>query len=430
MPCRWYWTVNEPVNPSANKSANEFVAEPVNAPVNGLINGTVNAPVNEPVNNVVNHAEPPQNIVKILFVFAWLVVGGEETEVRLLARCLDAGKYRLSVISTYRRDNMPDQTHAQLRALGVDVDTRCYELPEHEHAPHIARRIREDGFDLVIACQGVRPVYPAYDLLAAQSFPAPPLIEHGGLVSEAFHNPKHHTSAYVGVCRAIRDAAASVMPGQNALEIPSMVDLSEFAPDARNAVRQEWNFGPDNVVIGWVGRLDAKKRVEDFIAACALVAQTRTNARFVIIGGPDAFMPHYADALKQQALDAGLKDRLLWTGDRPDVPRLLGGVDVFAWLSQGEGMPHVIAEAGAAGLPVIATRDGGTTEQITDEVSGLFVPHEHPASVAQAMTRLIDDPDLRARLGRALQVHVIAAYSANAIVPQWEQLFAGLLAAS
>lgn len=394
--CRWYWTVDEPVN--------------------------------APANNVVKEAESQQNVVKILFVFAWLVVGGEETEVRLLARCLDANKYRLSVLSTYRHAGMPDQTHAQLRALGVDVDTRCYELREHDHAPHIARRIREGGFDLVIACQGVRPVYPAYDLLAAQSFPAPPLIEHGGLVSEAFHNPKHHTAAYVGVCRAIRDAAASVMPARNALEIPSMVDLSEFMPDARDAVRREWQISADEVVIGWVGRLDAKKRVEDFIAACALVARTRANARFVIIGGPDAFMPHYADALKRQAADAELNNRLLWTGDRPDVPRLLAGLDVFAWLSQGEGMPHVIAEAGAAGLPVIATRDGGTTEQITDEVSGLFVPRENPAFVARAMTRLIDEPDLRVRLGRALQAHVIAAYSAKAVVPQWEQLFARLLA--
>ena len=372
--------------------------------------------------------EPPADIIKILFVFAWLVVGGEETEVRLLARCLDPRRYRLAALSTYRRDGMPDQTHAQLRGLGVDVDTRCYELPEHEHAPYITRRIRDDGFDLVVACQGVRPIYPAYDLLTRDASSAPPpLIEHGGLVSEAFHNPKHHTSAYVGVCRAIRDAAATVMNPDAAFEIPSMVDLSEFRPDARDAVRAEWQVGADEVIIGWVGRLDAKKRVEDFIRACEIVARSRHNARFVIIGGPDAFMPHYADALRQQATQAGLDGRLLWTGDRADVPRLLSGLDIFAWLSEGEGMPHVIAEAGAASLPVIATRDGGTTEQITDEVSGLFVPHQQPSAVAQAMLRLVDDAELRARLGRALQAHVAATYSAAAVVPQWEQLFARLL---
>lgn len=365
--------------------------------------------------------------VKILFVFAWLVVGGEETELRLLARCLNRDFYHLEALSTYRRPNMPDQTHRQLAELGVAVDTYCYGTGPEEHGPHIARRIREDKFDVVVACQGVRPVYAAYDLLCADGGPVPPLIEHGGLVSEAFHNPKHHTSAYVGVCKTIRDAAATLMPDpQWALEIPSMVDLSEFHPSDRADVRMEWKVAPEDVVIGWVGRLDPKKRVEDFIAACALVAPLRPHARFVIIGGPDAFQPHYADGLKQQAQEQGLADRLTFLGDRPDVPRLLFGLDIFVWLSQGEGMPHVVAEAGAAGLPVIATRDGGTPQQIEDGVSGFFVPHENPSAVAQAMLNLIDHPDERAQLGTALRAHVIRSYSAEAVVPQWEALFKAL----
>ena len=86
-------------------------------------------------------------------------------------------------------------------------------------------------------------------------------------------------------------------------------------------------------------------------------------------------------------------------------------------------MPHVIAEAGAAGLPVIATRDGGTPQQIEDGVSGLFVPTESPPAVAEAIFKLIDHPELRARLGRALRAHVVCTYSAEAVVPQWEALF-------
>src|SRR5207244_6385965 len=135
---------------------------------------------------------------------------------RLLARALDPTRYRLEVLSTYRRPNMTLQSHDQLRELGVAVDTACYTLPAEEHPRHIARRIREGRFDLVVACQGVRPVYPAFDLLEDR----PPLIEHGGLVSEVFHNPKHHTTAYVGVCREIRDAAAAVLASpEHACEI-------------------------------------------------------------------------------------------------------------------------------------------------------------------------------------------------------------------
>ena len=150
----------------------------------------------------------------------------------------------------------------------------------------------------------------------------------------------------------------------------------------------------------------------------------RENARFVVIGGPDAFHPEYAEALQRQASELGLNDKILFLGDRPDVPRLLAGLDIFVWLSQGEGMPHVIAEAGAAGLPVIATRDGGTPQQITDGVSGLFVEHESPLEVAGTIVGLMDEPDLRSELGNALREHVVRTYSAEAVIPQWERLFA------
>jgi len=365
--------------------------------------------------------------IRILFVFAWLVVGGEETEVRLLARNLDPRRYRLEVLSTYRRPNMPLQTHEQLEELGVAVDTRCYALPPEEHPRHIAERITEGRFDVVVACQGVRPVYPAYELLTRR----PPLVEHGGLVSEGFHNPKHHTTAYVGVCRDIRDAAAAVLADpENALEIPSMVDLSEFRPEDRASARAELGVAEDEPLVGWVGRMDPKKRVQDFVEACGLVARERPRARFVTIGGPDAFFPEYADAVREQARSLGLAERMLFTGDRKDVARLLAGLDVFVWLSQGEGMPHVIAEAGAAGLPVVATRDGGTPQQIREGVSGLFVPHESPAHVAGTIRRLLDDPPLRARLGSALRDHVHRTYSAAVVAPQWEALFQKLASVS
>ena len=103
-------------------------------------------------------------------------------------------------------------------------------------------------------------------------------------------------------------------------------------------------------------------------------------------------------------------------------------MDVFVWLSRGEGMPHVIAEAGAAGLPVIATADNGSMQQIEDGVSGLFVPHETPAAVAAAIERLASDRALRAQLGSALRRKVETSYSAAVVTPQWEALFRAVLA--
>ncbi len=360
-------------------------------------------------------AEPAPR--RVLFVFAWLVVGGEETEVRLLARNLDPARWRLDVVACFRKPGMPEQTHKQLEELGVDVDRTPYDLSYDDTVAYLARKMA--GYDLVVACQAVTDVVLALDRMASP----PPLIEHGGLVEEALRGPRHRTARYVGVCRSIRDAAATRMPPEHAREIPSMVDLAEFSTPDRTGVRAELGIAPDAPVVGWLGRLDRKKRVEDFVRAAARVRDARPDARFLVVGGPDAFMPEYADGLHALAAELGLSDALLFLGDRADVPRLLSALDVFCWLSRDEGMPHVIAEAGAAGLSVVATRDNGSEQQIEDGRSGLFVPHEDPPAVAAAVLHLLDDPALARRLGAALRADVVARYAVNAVLPRWEALF-------
>jgi hypothetical protein len=72
------------------------------------------------------HHEPRSE--RVLFVFWWLVVGGEETEVRLLAKNLDSERYRPEVAACIRKQNMTDQTHRQLEEGGVPLDRACYGL--------------------------------------------------------------------------------------------------------------------------------------------------------------------------------------------------------------------------------------------------------------------------------------------------------------
>jgi glycosyltransferase involved in cell wall biosynthesis len=362
---------------------------------------------------------------RILFVFAWLVVGGEETEVRLLATNLDRRRFHIDVVACFHKPGMPAQTHEQLTALGIDVDTTPYELSFEDTVGYLAGKVC--GYDIVVSCQNVADIYPALE----RTHLRPPLIEHGGLVSEALSGPKHFTSRYVGVCRTIRDAAASKMPGreQHAVEIPSMVDLAEFSNRGlRACVRASLDIAGDDILIGWVGRLDRKKNVEDFIEAAAIVHRDEPCARFLIVGGPDAFMPDYAEQLKAMVTFRGLDEALTFLGDRRDIPALLSAFDVFAWLSKGEGMPHVIAEAGAAGLPVIATPDNGALEQIEDGVSGMFVPYNDPSAIAQAMRTLIGSADLRYSLGDALRHKVESLYSVAAVMPQWERLLGEVIA--
>lgn len=368
-----------------------------------------------PAADTVALREPP---MRILFVFAWLVVGGEETEVRLLAEALDTDRYQIDVVACFRKPGMPEQTHEQLRALGVSVDTAPYAMSFEDTVSYLAGKV--PGYDVVVSCQNVADIYPALERLSL----CPPLIEHGGLVSEALAGPKHLTTRYVGVCRSIRDAAASRMPGRedDAIEIPSMVDLSAFDPSRREDMRAELGLSARHTVIGWVGRLDPKKNVEHVIVAASLLHAENPDVRVVIVGGPDAFMPDYAADLRERVAALGLADVVQFLGDRKDIPDLLQAFDVFVWVSRGEGMPHVIAEAGAARLPVISTPDNGALQQIEDGTTGLIVPYDDPPAIAAAAGRLISDPALRRLLGDALRQKVERLYAVEAVVPQWEQL--------
>ena len=356
---------------------------------------------------------------RVLFVLGWLVIGGEETEVRHLARHIDPRRYRLEVVACQRRPGMPELGETQLEEVGVEIDRTPYSLTFDDTVTYLASRFAD--VDLVVACQAVPDAVLALERCRRR----PPLIEHGGLVSEATAGPKHLTTRYVGVCRSIREAAASVMPGRehHALEIPSMVDVGEFDPATRARTRAELALPDDAPVVGWVGRLDRKKRVEDVLHAAHLVLDQRPATRFVLVGGPDAFMPEYEKELHALTVSLGLEGQVIFLGDRPDVPALLCAFDVFVWLSRAEGMPHVIAEAGAASLPVVATIDNGSAQQLRDEISGLHVPHEAPGEVAAAVRRLVDDKGLRQRLGGALREKVEREYSVEAVIPRWEELF-------
>src|SRR5205823_3756081 len=98
---------------------------------------------------------------------------------------------------------------------------------------------------------------------------------------------------------------------KDALEIPSMVDLAEFRPADRPAVRAELGLDPGAVTFAWVGRLDRKKRVEDFLRAAAIAREMEPSARFVIVGGPAAFMPEDArEPILRRRLAAALRAKV------------------------------------------------------------------------------------------------------------------------
>ncbi|WP_428332149.1 glycosyl transferase family 1 [Novosphingobium sp.] len=173
--------------------------------------------------------------IRVLFVFAWLGVGCEEREVRLLAQALDPARYRLEAVVCFHKQGTPDTMHARLQAAGVPVDRTPHTLGFDETVAYLASKL--PAYDVIVSYQNVADVYPALELMHLR----PPLIDRGFLVSEAIGSPKHFTARYVGATAAIRDAAAARMPGRDhdAIMIPAIVETQPESGMA--AVASRWD---------------------------------------------------------------------------------------------------------------------------------------------------------------------------------------------
>lgn len=190
------------------------------------------------------------------------------------------------------------------------------------------------------------------------------------------------------------------------------VDIAQFAPGpVDQAVRAELG-GIDGVpLVGIVGRIDPRKGVDVFVEAAAKVAERR-ELRAVVVGAPMLGSESFVDALQARAAES-LGHRVRFVGRRDDVPAVMRSVDVLVNASVAEPFGLTLLEAMACGAPVVATRSGGAPELVTDAETGLMVPPGDPASMASAMERLIEDPDLaRALAGRAREL-VVERHDAN-----------------
>jgi len=179
--------------------------------------------------------------------------------------------------------------------------------------------------------------------------------------------------------------------------IRSAIDLSEYArPADRAAVREALDIPGAAPLVITVGRISTQKDPLAFAAVAARVLKTQPHAVLAWVGdGP--LRPELERELDRLGIRASV--RLL--GVRGDVPALLAAADVFLLTSLWEGLPRVLVEAAAAGLPAVATRVDGTPELVTDGETGFLCPSGDVETMAGRVGELLANPEARRRLGAA-----------------------------
>lgn len=190
--------------------------------------------------------------------------------------------------------------------------------------------------------------------------------------------------------------------------IPNFVRELPAAPDAASR---------EPLSLLAVGRLDPQKGFDVLLRAFAASGMVARGARLTILGeGPQR------GTLTELAQALGIAHAVQMPGVVKDPERWMARCSVFVLSSRYEGFPNVLLEAMAMGCPVIATDcDSGPREIVRDGENGLLVPPENPDALAAAMRRLVEDAELRRKLGAAA-LEVRRRFAKDAILRQWDEL--------
>jgi glycosyltransferase involved in cell wall biosynthesis len=153
-------------------------------------------------------------------------------------------------------------------------------------------------------------------------------------------------------------------PRRSMTVIPNGIDTERYSrnSDAGQAVRQEFGVAMQDKIIGIVARLDPMKDHRTFLEAAGMMSKTRPDVRFLIVGYGSN---EYEQSLKKMALDQGLEDKIIWAGQRRDLPDIHSALDIATLTSAyGEGFPNTIGEAMSCEVPCVGTNVGDTAKVI------------------------------------------------------------------
>ncbi len=363
--------------------------------------------------------------MKVLHVIDKSFLGGGQNTVRYLL-----GGFRGSDVSTLLacRDGGPLVDLA--RALGTPVHTIPFDKRFRPGpARALAGLILGEEVDLVHA-HGL--VAATWATLARSFFGiAAPLIYH----QHGFH---HHNYGPLTVRfrkaseravgrRAERVVAASTAdrasledgkyaaPGRIVMIYDTIPEPAP-SPEDIEAARRAAALSSGAPVVGVVARLHPQKGIDVFLEAAAAVRAEIPSAVFVVIGDGEL-----GPSLREQGRRLGVDGAVRWLGGRPNLP-FLPLFTVAAIPSRWEGIPLVLLEYMASGLPIVATRIDGLADAVGPEEAEL-VPRDDAPALARAIVRLLRDPDLSRRRGAAAREKFAATFSLEATVRRFRELY-------
>jgi glycosyltransferase involved in cell wall biosynthesis len=378
--------------------------------------------------------EPAQKRL-LLLCTAMGMGGGAEEQVMCLAYAFHARGWKTLVVSMLPPATLPaDFANSGIELVHLGMRRA---MPDPRGLFRLAKVIRDFRPDVVhshmvhanLIARAVRVITPFPVLvctlhnltMAGVKRDRSTLFEFLHRVSDGF---AERTTA---ICHAAAEYCIEhrAVPSSKMMVVPNGIDCDRFAhnPEARKRLREQLGIDNDFVWLA-VGRLELQKAYPTMLRAFAKLNPVRQT--LLICGGGTL-----RDQLGSLAAELGIAGRVQFLGLRRDIPEVMSAADAFALSSDMEGLPLVLLQACAAGLPILATNVSGNPEVVIEGVNGYLTPPGAPDAFAQAMARIVALPAAdRAALGAAGLRHVTKTFEVEPVVDRWEKLFDQLLQAS
>jgi glycosyltransferase involved in cell wall biosynthesis len=232
--------------------------------------------------------------------------------------------------------------------------------------------------------------------------------------------------SFVAITTGIEDEFRTHGVNPNCVtSISNSVDTKTFHPvgDARKkTLRRRLMMPQKDIVAAYVGRLVSYKGLRLLLRVAEKIARERKNVGFAVVGTGGADIHNCEDELKEYVRVNQLTESIVFSGEVRNVYEYLQASDIFLFPSEEDAFPVALIEAMSCGLPVISTPVGGIKEIVDDGRNGVTFEPGNFRQFYLALRLLIDDPDLRASLGRAALKTVHERYSAAVVTGQYARL--------
>ena len=362
--------------------------------------------------------------MRVLFLSTSMGMGGADSQLLSAAQLLQARGHDVIIVSMTPLGPMG----LQARALGIRTESLEMRrgVPDPRGLLRLARLTRAWRPDVIhshmvhanLLARALRLVAPVPALVSTIHN-----IYEGGRLRMAAYR---YTNGLVDHLTIVSQAAADrfvgerIVPRDLVTVIPNGVDIDQIAnvpPGTRETLRRE--LGIDGAFV-WlaVGRYEVAKDYPNMLRAFAWVRATQLDAVLLIVGR-GSLQPE-TEAL---AAELRLGDAVRFLGVRNDVPRVMSAADGYVMSSAWEGMPMVLLEAAAAGLPIVATTVGGNHEVVVHEQTGFLVPPRDDAALAAGMLRLGGLPAAERRaMGVRAREHIRSHYCLARVADRGEEI--------